>query len=274
MGHTHDKSEAGDKSEVHSPHGGARRATPKRIRVRVRRQDVGTAMPYWQEFEIPYQPGHNVLSVLMEIRKNPVDITGKRVPPIVFDAGCLEQVCGACSMVINGKPRQGCTALVDQLEQPITLEPMDKFPIVRDLAVDRTRMFENLKRVKAWLEVDGSHNLGPGPRQDPAESLERYTMSTCMTCGVCLQVCPQFAIDNNFVGAQTINQVKLFNSHPTGAYNKNDRIDAVMGNGGIEDCGNAQNCVKACPKTIPLHESIADVGRQATVRAFKKFIGV
>ena len=244
------------------------------IRLKVRRQDGPNNLPFWQEFEIPYQKGHNVLSVLMEIRKNPKDITGKIVEPVVWESSCLEQVCGACSMVINGKARQGCTALIDDYEGTITVEPMDKFPIIRDLAVDRSRMFNNLKRIKAWIEVDGTHNLGPGPRQDPNESLERYTLSTCMTCGVCLQVCPQFSIDNNFVGAQTLSQVRLFNSHPTGKYNANERIDAVMGDGGVEDCGNAQNCVQACPKQIPLTESIADIGRQATVRTFKKFLGL
>ena len=50
---------------------------------------------------------------------------------------CLEEVCGACSMVINGRPRQSCSAIVDQLEQPIRLEPMTTFPVVRDLSVDQ-----------------------------------------------------------------------------------------------------------------------------------------
>jgi succinate dehydrogenase / fumarate reductase iron-sulfur subunit len=268
----HDHSSNGHASNGH--HGQAPERWKKNIRVKVRRQDGPESLPYWQEFEVPYQRGHNVLSVLMEIRKNPVDITGTRVEPIVWESNCLEQVCGACSMVVNGKARQGCTALVDQLEQPITLEPMDKFPIVRDLAVDRTRMFNNLKKVKAWIEIDGSYDLGQGPRQNPDDALARYTMSTCMSCGVCLQVCPQFSKDNNFVGAQTINQVRLFNSHPTGAYQANERLDAVMGEGGIADCGNAQNCVEACPKKIPLTESIADVGRQATGRLLKKWVGL
>ena len=77
---------------------------------------------------------------------------------------CLEEVCGACSMVINGKPRQSCTALIDQLEQPIRLKPMKTFPVVRDLQVDRSRMFNALKRVKAWIPIDGTYDLGPGPR--------------------------------------------------------------------------------------------------------------
>jgi succinate dehydrogenase / fumarate reductase iron-sulfur subunit len=45
-----------------------------------------------------------------------------------------------------------------------------------------------------------------------------------------------------------------------------------MGPGGVNDCGNAQNCVKVCPKEIPLTESIATIGRQATVRGIKRFL--
>ena len=246
----------------------------KKIRVRVRRQDSAESLSYWEEYEIPYGAGHNVLSVLMEIRKNPVDIEGKRVSPIVWESNCLEEVCGACSMVINGRAQQACTALVDKLEAPITIEPMDKFPVIRDLAVDRSRMFENLKTVKAWIDLDGTYALGAGPRQDPEEALTRYRLSTCMSCGVCLQVCPQVAQDNDFVGVAIINQVRLFNSHPVGKFKANERLDAVMGEGGVADCGNAQNCVEACPKNIPLTESIAEVGRQATVRALRKWAGI
>ncbi len=246
----------------------------KQIRVRIRRQDGPGTAPYWQDFAIPHQAGHNVLSVLMEIRKNPVDVTGKKVAPVVWESNCLEEVCGACSMVVNGLARQGCTALVDSLEQPITLEPMDKFPVVRDLVVDRSRMFENLKKVKAWLSVAGSYATGPGPRQDPDSALERYTLSTCMTCGVCLQVCPQVTPVNTFMGAAAISQVRLFNSHPVGAYQERERLDVLMEEGGIAECGNAQNCVEACPKSIPLTESIAEMGRAVTGQAVKKWLGV
>ena len=247
---------------------------PRFIRMKVRRQDGPDSIPYWCEFEIPYQPGHNVISVLMEFRKNPVDVGGQTVSPIVWEAACLEEVCGSCSMVINGRACQACTALIDKLEQPIRVEPMDKFPVIRDLAVDRSRMFECLKKIGAWVDVDGYYPLGAGPRQNPKLAIERYALSTCMTCGVCLQVCPQVYPDSPFIGAAMFNQVRLFNSHPVGQYKAEERIDAVMGEGGIADCGNAQNCVDACPKDIPLTESIADVGRQASVRLFRKWLGV
>ncbi len=45
----------------------------------------------------------------------------------------------------------------------------------------------------------------------------------------------------------------------------------MTGMGGVSDCGNAQNCVKVCPKEIPLTESIAAIGRAATVHSIKRF---
>ena len=87
---------------------------------------------------------HNVISMLMEIRRNPVTRQGKRVAPVVFHANCLEEVCGSCTMVINGRVRQACTQLAEGLNRPATIEPMSKFPVIRDLWVDRSKMFDAL----------------------------------------------------------------------------------------------------------------------------------
>ncbi|MGZ3445391.1 MAG: succinate dehydrogenase iron-sulfur subunit, partial [Myxococcaceae bacterium] len=189
---------------------------------------------------------------------------GQTTTPVTWDAACLEEVCGSCAMNINGRVRMACSALVDKLEWPITLEPMRKFPMVRDLAVDRSRMFESLKQVKAWIELDGTHNLGPGPRQSQSEQAQRYVLSTCITCGSCLEACPQVTQDNDFMGAAPISQARLFNLHPTGAMHADDRLRGLMGPGGIQDCGKAQNCVQVCPKEIPLTTSIAAMNRDVT----------
>jgi succinate dehydrogenase / fumarate reductase iron-sulfur subunit len=236
----------------------------RRIALRVRRQDGPDAAPYWQEFEIPYRPRHNVLSVLMDIRCNPVTREGRRVAPVAWESSCLEEVCGACSMLVNGRVRQGCTALVDNLEQPITLEPMSKFPVVRDLIVDRSRMFEALKRIKAWIPIDGTYALGPGPRLSQAAQEFGYALSRCMTCGCCLEACPQVNAHSAFMGPAALGQAVLFNLHPTGALNRDERLEAVMAEGGVADCGNAQNCVQVCPKEVPLTHAIGELGRQAT----------
>lgn len=244
---------------------------PQTIELRIRRQDSPQAPPRWEEFSIPYRPTMNVISSLMEIRRNPVTRDGKRTSPPVWESNCLEEVCGACSMVINGRVRQACSALVDRLDRPIVLEPMSKFPLVRDLAVDRGRMFEALRRVRAWIPIDGTHPLGPGPAVDPRAQQVAYAFARCMTCGCCLEACPQVNARSDFMGAFVFGQIALFNIHPTGAMHAGERLEAAMGPGGIADCGNAQNCAAVCPKEIRLTEAIAEVGRQTTRSLLRKF---
>jgi succinate dehydrogenase / fumarate reductase iron-sulfur subunit len=241
------------------------------VHLRIRRQD-GRDKPEtrrWEEFKVPYLPQMNVNSALQQIQKDPRTLDGKEVAPVVWEAACLEEVCGSCTMLINGRVRQACSALVDQIAphgEVIQIEPMSKFPCERDLVVDRSRMFENLKQVRAWIDLDGTHELGPGPRESQEAQQERYPLSRCMTCGCCLEACPQYNDSSPFIGAAAINQVRLFNMHPSGAMHKNVRLEAMMGEGGVADCGKAQNCVEVCPKEIPLVDSIAVVGRETTKR--------
>ena len=241
----------------------------KTVIIKIKRQASPKSAPYWEEFALPWKPGMNVISAMMDIAANPVTRDGKPSRPITYDSNCLEEVCGSCAMRINGRARMACSALIDKLDQPITLEPLSKFPVVRDLAVDRSVLFENLKRVKAWVPVDGTYDLGSGPRQSTTQQEAAYPLSRCISCCCCMEVCPQFNDKTNFVGAATIAQVRLFNTHPTGAALKEDRLHALMGDGGIQECGYAQNCVEICPKDIPLTNAIAEVGGQVMKQAIK-----
>jgi succinate dehydrogenase iron-sulfur subunit len=240
----------------------------KTIVLKIKRQLDPQRAAVWEEFEIPYRPNMNVISVLMEIAINPVTRDGKQSTPITYDSNCLEEVCGSCAMLINGRTRMACSALVDQLDQPIVLEPFSKFPVVRDLAVDRSVLFENLKKVKAWVPVDGTYDLGAGPRMMPEDQELAYPLSRCISCCCCMEACPQFNQSTGFVGAAAISQVRLFNTHPTGKALRTERLHALMGDGGIHECGYAQNCVEVCPKDIPLTRSIAEVGGSVMKQAF------
>jgi succinate dehydrogenase / fumarate reductase iron-sulfur subunit len=241
----------------------------------------------------------NVISVLQRIAAKATTADGKHVAPVAWDCNCLEEVCGACTMVINGCVRQSCSALVDRLleDRPgeIELAPMTKFPVIRDLVVDRSRLFRALTKVKAWVPVDGYYDVGPGPRVSPTTQEQSYPLSECMSCGCCLDACPQYLkveverlegeadadfqsrtdqqYDRGFIGAHAISQAMLFNSHPTGASNAGERLDAMMAEGGIQICGNAQNCVAVCPKNIPLTTSIGRAGRATTIHQLKKWFG-
>jgi succinate dehydrogenase / fumarate reductase iron-sulfur subunit len=274
-------------------HGHSRRT----FEVRVLRQDSPDSASYWERHRLEYEPDMNVTSVLQRIAAQAETIEGLHVAPVAYDANCLEEVCGSCTMLINGRVRQACSALVDKLleERPeeIELQPMSKFPVIRDLCVDRRRLFRALEKVKAWLPVDNYYHMGPGPRQSPEQQEQAYPLSECMSCGCCLDACPQYAhieltrrpgetdeqfaarkdatYDVNFVGAHAISQAMYYNGNPTGANNAGERLDALMQPGGIQICGNAQNCVAVCPKEIPLTTSIGRAGRATTKRLLSKW---
>jgi succinate dehydrogenase / fumarate reductase iron-sulfur subunit len=265
--------------------------------IRIQRQDAPGKPVRWEKHSIPYEPNLNVISVLQKIAAQAKTADGKKTTPVAWDCNCLEEVCGACTMVVNGRTRQACSTLVDniQRDQPgeIELRPMSKFPVLRDLVVDRGRMFRTLEKVKAWIPVDDYSDRGPGPKESPESQGRRYPLSECMTCGCCLEACPQYEkieverlpnetdaaysarrnaeYDKSFVGAAAISQVMLMNDHGTGQLNAGDRLDALMAPGGIQVCGNAQNCVAVCPKHIPLTRSIARAGRATTLHWIKSW---
>jgi len=270
---------------------------PQLVNVRLLRQDGPNLPSYWEQHQVPYEEDMNVISVLQKIAAQAKTVDGKKVAPVAWDCGCLEEVCGSCTMVINGRVRQACSALVDRLLEnnatEIELRPMTKFPVVRDLVVDRSRLFRSLQRVQAWVPVDSYFDMGAGPRIPREDQEQNYPLSQCMSCGCCLEACPQFnkveilrhagesdeafearkkaAYESEFIGPHAISQAMLFNSHPVGKNLQKERMEALTGTGGIQACGNAQNCVAVCPKEIPLTTSIARAGRAATLYAIKKF---
>jgi succinate dehydrogenase / fumarate reductase iron-sulfur subunit len=267
--------------------------------VRILRQDRPQHTSYWQTFRLQYESGLNVTSVLQRIAAHPLTNDGQHVAPVTYDANCLEEVCGSCTMLVNGHVRQACSALVDRLlkDDPtgIELRPMSKFPVVRDLIVDRSRLFRALEKLQCWIPVDGYFDAGPGPRQSQEQQQQAYPLSECMSCGCCLEACPQYkklelrrepdetdaqfrerevaVFDRSFIGAHAMSQVVLMNSNPTGAMTATPRIEAMIAEGGIQNCGKAANCQAVCPKEIPLMTSWPRANRAATVHAIKEFFG-
>lgn len=255
-------------------------STFTKIRLRIRRQAAKDAPVIWETFEIPFREKLNVISALMEIRKDPRTVDGKPTKPPAWEAACLEEVCGSCTMNVNGQIRQACTALIEDVGEKhgdvleVTLEPMSKFPLIRDLIVDRSKMFENLKKVKAWVPIDGSYDLGMAAPQDDHVRQMRYALSRCMTCGCCMEACPQVNEKSPFVGPAAVAQALLFNLHPIGKTMENDRLEYLSSEEGITGCGNAQNCVKVCPKGVPLTQAIAQINRDTTIYRLKKWVGL
>src|SRR5438270_12528153 len=107
-------------------------AETKKVIVKVKRQAGPNDPARREEFSLKCRPPMNVIICLRDIAENPVPRDGKKTTPITYDSNCLEEICGSCAMLINGKGRLPCSALVDQLELPIRIDRTSKFPLVRD----------------------------------------------------------------------------------------------------------------------------------------------
>ena len=134
----------------------------------------------------------NVINASDEIR----NVSGNVITPIAYEHSCLQKRCGACAMVINNRPSLACDATLNdvQLNGHIRLEPLRKFPVIRDLIVDRSIMMDNLKQLGLWAKET---NI----TLDDKRSDISYESSRCLQCGCCLEVCPNFVTGEDFYGA-------------------------------------------------------------------------
>ncbi len=159
--------------------------------------------------------------------------------PVAWEHSCRQKKCGACAMLINGVPKLACDAwLRDYPEGVIRLAPLRKFPPVRDLMVDRSVMFENLKMLGAWLTENAD-----GDTEGTA-----YDASRCLQCGCCLEVCPNFYAGGKFSGAAALAPASRLISEAQGADRK--RLYGAYNERFYRGCGKSLSCRNICPAGI------------------------
>ena len=157
------------------------------MKVRIKRQVNSNSLPYWQTFEYNGPKDVTVVAVLNAINYTDdlYDIDGNPTTRIRWECSCMQGMCGGCAMVINNTPALACTTFIKNLKKDeLVLEPLSKFPVIADLMVDRSVIYENLSKVEAYLT-------------DRSEALEkdyplRYSVAKCLKCGLCLEVCPNY----------------------------------------------------------------------------------
>jgi succinate dehydrogenase / fumarate reductase iron-sulfur subunit len=243
--------------------------TERTITLRVQRQASPTSAPRWEGFSLPWRPDLSVAACLADLRDRAraadPDAAAVSTPPVEWTE-CQGRCTGACAMRINGAARPACTARVDELgADVITLEPLAKFVTIRDLVVDREPMILNIERLR--LGAANASATAAASSTDPALSIAR-----CTQCGLCLEACPQVNERSDYLGPAPIVHTLFFNSHPSGRAGARERLAAIMGRGGIADCGNAQNCVEICPERIPLTEALGTLARQTSSLWFDQLL--
>ncbi len=214
-----------------------------KVRFDILRRKNAASKPYMQSFEYEYENGGmTVAAVLNELnRREPLkDINGENADLIRWECSCMQKKCGACAMLINGRPRLACDAKLSEYGDEIRLEPFRKFPVVADLISDRTVIFENLKTIGAWLEKNAE--IGENRAALAHES------SRCLQCGCCLEVCPNFSADTKFKGMAAA--VPLSRLVAQVSEDEKKRIFKAYSKYFYSGCGKSLACRCICPAGI------------------------
>lgn len=216
--------------------------------IRIKRQKNKDTEPFWQEFEMDVDPALSVAAMLNELNAKAIltDRSGREAEPVSWECGCMVKKCGACAMRINGLPRLACSTFLRVLKgNTVVLEPLSKFPVMKDLIVDRSVIFENLKKINLWLESEAymmEHTHEP-----------RYQSARCLMCGCCLEVCPNFSVEKDFAGAiAPVNAYRILNEEQDSGHYA-EMADKYKKHY-FEGCGKSLSCQDICPAGIPLEE--------------------
>ena len=134
-----------------------------KIKLDILRRKNQNEQPYHQIIEYEIQDENTTLAAALtdiNSRSDIKDMEGKPVGKIRWECSCMQKKCGACAMVINSVPRLACDTKLSEFQKKgkVTVEPLRKFPVIADLAVDRSILFENLKTLKMWFEEETTVN--------------------------------------------------------------------------------------------------------------------
>ncbi|MCF0142590.1 MAG: succinate dehydrogenase/fumarate reductase iron-sulfur subunit [Parasporobacterium sp.] len=223
--------------------------------IKIKRRDDPEKEPYWQSFAWEGSPDATVTTVLDELnfKDDLSDTEDRPARRILWECSCQEKKCGACAMKINGEPALACGTFMRDIKGPVlTLEPLSKFPVIRDLLVDRSIIDENLVRSGMYLKENA--------KVRPEEYERQYVIAKCLKCGLCLEVCPNYSKGENFFGAAFANEAYLTVSQ-SGENSDKEAVKSYKKHF-ERGCSKALSCQDVCPEGLPTLSSMARLNRK------------
>lgn len=226
------------------------------MKIKILRQAAPDSEPYWETYDYDGPEDNSVAGLLdyLNYHDDIVDENGRNTSRIWWECSCMQGVCGACAMVINGTPALACETFLRKLGDEVTIRPLSKFPVVRDLVVDRSSIYENLTRANVYIERYESSG-----HPDGKEHEHQYSAAKCLKCGLCLEVCPNYVNGKNFYGAVFANDCYLAASR---GVSRSAEIGKIYREHFGSVCSKALSCMAVCPAGIPTLASMAKLNRR------------
>jgi len=219
--------------------------------------------PRWQSYSVPFTDDMSVLEGLQHIKDH---LDGS----LTFRWSCRMAICGSCGAMLNGVPRLGCEHFLrDYYPGPLRIEPLNHFPIVRDLAIDQSDFLKKLESVKPYLigepPAKGTH------KQTPRQLEDYYQYSQCINCLLCYAACPQYGLNDKFTGPAALALLHRYNADSRDA-GKAERMEVVNAEDGVWGCTLVGYCSEVCPKGVDPARAINQNKIESTKDYFLRFL--
>ncbi|WP_291320541.1 fumarate reductase iron-sulfur subunit [Desulfonatronospira sp.] len=229
-------------------------------------QETGSS-PGMQEFRLEETENLNLFVALNLIRET-------QDPSLQFDFCCRTGICGACAMVINGRPRLACRTKTAELPEKIVLMPLPGFRLVGDLSVDTGAWFRSMnERLRSWIHTDENFDPdAPEVVMDNQVAEEIYELDRCIECGCCIGACATAQMRSDFMGAAAMNRIARFMLDPRDKRTNREFFEIVGTDQGIFGCMGLLGCHDVCPKNLPLQDQLAHVRRKMGRQALKNIL--
>jgi fumarate reductase iron-sulfur subunit len=213
----------------------------KNFTIKIRRYDPETAKSSLETHEVPYSKDLTVLDAINSIN-------GKTKFPVAHRSSCRMGICGSCSAIVNGQHALMCSTFCKDLKQPIIVEPMRNFPVIKDLITDTDDAMDKFRQAKPFMKKVASDPELEQP-QTPKQMKKYEQTNQCIKCLLCYSACPVYGNNKKFVGPATAALAQRYNADSRDN-SKNERLDSMTKKDGVYDCSFIGECSVVCPKNV------------------------
>ncbi len=223
--------------------------------------------PHMQEFALEETRSMTLFLALNQLRE-------EQDPSLQFDFCCRAAICGACGMVVNGKPTLACKTQTSSLPTTITLLPLPVFKLVGDLSVDTGTWFRKMaEKTGSWIHTDTEFDPTVEEERMENDLAEKiYELDRCIECGCCVAACGTARMREDFMGATALLRVTRFMEDPRDKRSMEDYYSIVGTEEGIFGCMGLLACEDLCPKDLPLADQLGWLRKKLGFWAVKSLL--
>ncbi|MCC8194666.1 MAG: fumarate reductase iron-sulfur subunit [Deltaproteobacteria bacterium] len=195
-------------------------------------------------------------------------------PSLIFDFCCRAGICGACAMVINGRPGLACQTQTKDQPDTIVLHPLPIFKLIGDLSVDTGVWFREMyQKTESWIHTNKV--IDPTKQEERMENAvaeQIYELERCIECGCCIAACGTARMRDDFMGAAALNRIARFIVDPRDERTEQQYFDVIGNDHGIFGCMGLLACEDVCPKNLPLQNQLGYLRRKMGITAIKQYL--